>query len=166
MEMTPFISSNQSPIAYFSNIIFTSSQGYCLAGPFPGSCSNSILSLHKLLEESHHPTVLYLAVDESAAQRTKGADQSLILGYTRAVLPSWMLIPLFCGIISYTGTSLHLNSPFIPPAVVLYFMIVSLIIGDCGPSNVALGLFVVDFQTHLRGFACPCLLSQMCPQSP
>lgn len=109
------------------------------------------LSQHKLLEESHHHTVLCLAVDESAAQRTTGADRSLIPRYTCAVVPPWMLILFFCGIMSSTGASVHLTFLFMFVVVLLYFLLVWLIFDDCGPSGVALGFLVGDFHTHLRG---------------
>lgn len=53
-----------------------------------------------------------------------------------------MLILLLCGFTSHTGTSLYLNPPYILPALVLYFMIVFLIIDDCGPSHGCFGSFL------------------------
>lgn len=92
------------------------------------------LSQHKLLEESHHHTVLCLAGDESAAQRTTGADRSLIRCHTCAVVPPWMLILFFCGIIVFCWHQSPLKVPFHAfAAVLLYFQIVWLIIDYCIP---------------------------------
>lgn len=113
--------------AYFIHLTFKPVlyKGVTHCRCFSGSglrCYSSCLILHKLLEESHHPAILYLAVDEVAAltaQSTASADQSLILFYTCVVLPSPMLILLFCGIISNTGIILLLYSPFLFFTVIL-----------------------------------------------